>query len=108
MKIIDLRSDTVTLPTDNMLRAMRKAHLGDDVFEEDPTVNNLEKKAAELFGKEAAIIVPSGTMANLVSVLTHCDRGTEVILGDKAHTYLYEAGGIAAATGRVGVAASDS
>ena len=96
MKIIDLRSDTVTLPTDNMLRAMRKAHLGDDVFEEDPTVNNLEKKAAELFGKEAAIIVPSGTMANLVSVLTHCDRGTEVILGDKAHTYLYEAGGIAA------------
>ena len=66
------------------------------MFEEDPTVNNLEKKAAELFGKEAAIIVPSGTMANLVSVLTHCDRGTEVILGDKAHTYLYEAGGIAA------------
>ena len=96
MKIIDLRSDTVTLPTDNMLRAMRKAHLGDDVFEEDPTVNNLEKKAAELFGKEAANIVPSGTMANLVSVLTHCERGTEVILGDKAHTYLYEAGGIAA------------
>ena len=96
MKIIDLRSDTVTLPTDNMLRAMRNAHLGDDVFEEDPTINDLEKKAAEIFGKESAIIVPSGTMANLVSVLAHCDRGTEVILGDKAHTYLYEAGGIAA------------
>ena len=96
MKIIDLRSDTVTLPTDNMLRAMRNAHLGDDVFEEDPTINDLEKKAAEIFGKESAIIVPSGTMANLVSVLAHCDRGTEIILGDKAHTYLYEAGGIAA------------
>ncbi|MBF88667.1 MAG: low-specificity L-threonine aldolase [Candidatus Marinimicrobia bacterium] len=96
MKIIDLRSDTVTLPTDNMLRVMKNAHLGDDVFEEDPTVNKLEEKSAEIFGKESALIVPSGTMANLISVLAHCERGTEVILGDKAHTFLYEAGGIAA------------
>ena len=75
---------------------MAVAELGDDVFEEDPTVNELEKKAAGIFGKEKALLVPSGTMANLVSVLTHCDRGTEMILGDKAHTYMYEAGGIAA------------
>lgn len=96
MNIVDLRSDTVTLPTDIMLQAMAKADLGDDVFEEDSTINDLEQKAAQIFGKESAIIVPSGTMANLVSVLAHCDRGTEVILGDKAHTYMYEAGGIAA------------
>ena len=96
MEIIDLRSDTVTLPTESMRRAMAVAELGDDVFEEDPTVNELEKKAAYIFGKEKALLVPSGTMANLVSVLTHCDRGTEVILGDKAHTYMYESGGIAA------------
>ena len=96
MNTVDLRSDTVTLPTDSMRQAIVSADLGDDVFEEDPTINNLEEKAAALFGKEAALIVPSGTMANLVSVLAHCDRGTEVILGDKAHTYMYEAGGIAA------------
>ena len=96
MNIVDLRSDTVTLPTDIMLQAMAKADLGDDVFEEDSTINDLEQKAAQIFGKESAIIVPSGTMAKLVSVLAHCDRGTEVILGDKAHTYMYEAGGIAA------------
>ena len=96
MEIVDLRSDTVTLPTASMRQAMVVAELGDDVFEEDPTVNALEEKAAGIFGKEKALLVPSGTMANLVSVLTHCDRGTEVILGDKAHTYMYEAGGIAA------------
>ena len=96
MDTVDLRSDTVTLPTDSMRQAILDAELGDDVFEEDPTINDLEAKAATVFGKEAALIVPSGTMANLVSVLAHCDRGTEVILGDKAHTYMYEAGGIAA------------
>ena len=79
MEIIDLRSDTITLPTESMRQAMAVAELGDDVFEEDPTVNELEKKAADIFGEEKALLVPSGTMANLVSVLTHCDRGTEAV-----------------------------
>ena len=96
MEIVDLRSDTVTLPTESMRQTIAAAELGDDVFEEDPTINALENKAADIFGKEKALLVPSGTMANLVSVLAHCERGTEVILGDKAHTYMYEAGGIAA------------
>ena len=94
MNIIDLRSDTVTLPTKEMHEAISNAELGDDVFQEDPTVNRLEKLAAEHFNKEAAIFLPSGTMANLVAVLTHCQRGDEVILGDQSHTFLYEAGGI--------------
>ena len=94
MNIIDLRSDTVTLPTKEMHEAISNAELGDDVFQEDPTVNRLEKLAAEKFNKEAAIFLPSGTMANLVAVLTHCQRGDEVILGDQSHTFLYEAGGI--------------
>ena len=94
--IIDFRSDTVTLPTSKMLNAIKNANLGDDVFQEDPTINKLEKKAAELVGKEAALLVPSGTMGNLISILVHCPRGTEIILGDKAHTFIYEAGGISA------------
>ena len=93
-KIIDLRSDTVTLPSKKMREAIIKAHLGDDVFKEDPTVNELEKKAAIIMGKDAAILVPSGTMGNLASILAHCDRGTEIILGHKSHTFVYEAGGI--------------
>ena len=93
---IDLRSDTVTLPSPEMLQAISQADLGDDVFSEDPTVNALEKKASDIVGKEAALIVPSGTMGNLVSILVHCSRGDEVILGDQAHTFLYEAGGISA------------
>ena len=93
---IDLRSDTVTLPSPEMLRAVASAELGDDVFSEDPTVNSLESKAATMLGKEDALIVPSGTMGNLVSILVHCSRGDEVILGDQAHTFLYEAGGISA------------
>ena len=93
-KIIDLRSDTVTLPSDEMREAILSAKLGDDVFGEDPTVNELETKAAKIIGKEAALIVPSGTMGNLVSILVHCQRGTEIILGDKAHTFVFEAGGI--------------
>ena len=96
MKNIDLRSDTVTLPTRSMLDAIASAHLGDDVFQEDPTINKLESLAAETMGKEAGLLVPSGTMANLTSVLSHCDRGSEVILGDQAHTFMYEAGGISA------------
>ena len=95
-KIIDLRSDTVTLPSDEMRQAIANAELGDDVFQEDPTVNELEVKAADLMNKEAAILVPSGTMGNLASILAHCERGTEIVLGNKSHTFLYEGGGISA------------
>ena len=99
MKTIDLRSDTVTLPSPAMQEAIRTAELGDDVFGEDPTVNRLEELAAERMGKEAALLVVSGTMGNLVCVLTHCRRGEEAILGDMSHTFLYEAGGISALGG---------
>lgn len=92
---VDLRSDTVTQPTPEMRRAMAEAEVGDDVFREDPTVNRLEALAAETLGKEAALFVASGTMANLTSILTHCGRGDEVILGDNSHTFNYEQGGIA-------------
>ena len=95
-KMIDLRSDTVTLPSDEMREAILSAKLGDDVFGEDPTVNKLEAKAAKIMGKNAGLLIPSGTMGNLVSILVHCQRGTEIILGDKAHTFIYEAGGISA------------
>lgn len=96
MKEIDLRSDTVTLPTDEMRQAMLNAVLGDDVFDEDPTVNKIQQLAAEITGKEAGLFVASGTMANIVCVLAHCARGEEAILGDKAHIFLNEAGGISA------------
>ncbi|MGD0574239.1 MAG: low-specificity L-threonine aldolase [Anaerolineales bacterium] len=99
MESIDLRSDTVTQPTPEMRRAMSAAKVGDDVFGEDPTVNQLQDMAAERMGKEAGLFVTSGTMGNLVAVLTHCGRGDEAILGDQAHTFLYEAGGIAALGG---------
>lgn len=99
MDEVDLRSDTVTRPTPEMRRAMAAAEVGDDVFGEDPTVNRLQAMAAERMGKEAALFVPSGTMANLTAILAHCGRGDEVILGDKAHTFLYEAGGVAALGG---------
>ena len=95
-QVIDLRSDTVTLPSSEMLDAIKTIDLGDDVFSEDPTVNRLQEKAATLMGKEDAILVPSGTMGNLASILTHCARGDEIILGDQSHTFLYEAGGISA------------
>ena len=95
-KIIDLRSDTVTLPSDEMRKAIFNAKLGDDVFGEDPSVNNLEAKAAAVMGKETSLLVPSGTMGNLVCILAHCQRGTEIILGDKAHTFVFEVGGISA------------
>jgi threonine aldolase len=97
--MIDLRSDTVTLPTEAMRKAMAQAELGDDVFGEDPTVNRLQELAAERMGTEAALFVPSGTMANLVSALTHCGRGEEAIVGNLAHMFLYEAGGMAAVGG---------
>jgi threonine aldolase len=99
--LIDLRSDTVTLPTDEMREAIARAELGDDVYGEDPTVNRLEQMAAAMLGKEAAVLVPSGTMGNLVALLTHCGRGTKVILGSQAHSYVYEAGGAAALGGVV-------
>jgi threonine aldolase len=94
MDYIDLRSDTVSWPTPDMREAMANAVVGDDVYDEDPTVNELQEKAARRLGKEAGLFVASGTMGNLVAILAHCGRGDEVILGDRSHTYLYEAGGI--------------
>lgn len=99
MKIIDLRSDTVTRPTPAMRRAMAEAEVGDDVYGEDPTINRLQELAAHMLGKEAGLFVASGTMGNLAAILAHCNRGDEVILGDKAHTFLFEAGGISALGG---------
>jgi len=96
---IDLRSDTVTRPTPAMRAAMAEAAVGDDVYGEDPTVNRLEAKVAEMLGKEAAVFVPSGTMGNLIAVLSHCGRGDEMILGDQAHIFMYEQGGSAAVGG---------
>ena len=99
MPSIDLRSDTITQPTPAMRDAMARAQVGDDVFEEDPTVKKLEELAAGRTGKEAALFVTSGTMANIVSLLTHCGRGEEIILGDKSHIFFYEQGGTAALGG---------
>ena len=99
MDFIDLRSDTLTLPTPAMRAAMARAEVGDDVYGEDPTVNRLQEMAAVMMGKEAGLFVPSGTMGNLAAVLAHCRRGDEVIVGDKAHTFLYEAGGVSALGG---------
>ena len=99
MRIVDLRSDTLTKPTPAMRRAMAEAEVGDDVFGEDPTVNRLEEMAAKRLGKEAALYVASGTMGNLVSLLAHCNRGDEIILGDKSHTFYSEQGGSAAIAG---------
>jgi threonine aldolase len=99
MKTIDLRSDTVTHPTAAMREAMYRAEVGDDVYGEDPTVNRLEHMAAERLGKQAALFVVSGTMGNLVALLTHCGRGDEAILGDRSHTYRFEQGGMASLGG---------
>ncbi len=91
--MIDLRSDTVTKPSDAMRLRMAAAPVGDDVFGDDPTVNALEAKVAKLAGKEAAVLLTSGTQSNLVALLSHCQRGDEYIVGQDYHTYLYEAGG---------------
>jgi len=96
---VDLRSDTLTRPTPAMRAAMAAAEVGDDVFGEDPTVNRLERQAAETMGKAAGLFVPSGTMGNLAALLAHCGRGDEAIVGDEAHTFYYEAGGMAALGG---------
>lgn len=99
MHSIDLRSDTVTHPSEAMRKAMYEAELGDDVYGEDPTVNRLEEFSAEMLGKEAALFVVSGTMGNLVALLAHCGRGDEAIMGDQAHTFIYEQGGVSALGG---------
>ncbi len=99
MDYVDLRSDTVTKPTPEMRELMAEAEVGDDVYRDDPTVNKLEAMAAEKLGKESAIFVPSGTMGNLLALLVHCQRGDEVIVGDKSHIYLNEAGGMSALGG---------
>lgn len=93
--MIDLRSDTVTQPTPKMRAAMAEAEVGDDVYGDDPTVNRLEGLAAEMLGKEDAILAASGTQSNLMAVLSHCERGDEYIVGQQAHTYKYEGGGAA-------------
>jgi threonine aldolase len=97
--LIDLRSDTVTKPTDIMRKASYEAEVGDDVYEEDPTVNKLEAKAAEVLGKEAALFVTSGTQGNQIAVLTHCQPGNEILLEEEAHLFYYEGAAISAFAG---------
>jgi threonine aldolase len=97
--MIDLRSDTVTVPTETMRKAMAAAEVGDDVYGDDPTVNQLEELGAELTGKEAALFVPSGTFGNELALFTWCPRGTEVILGEECHIIVHEAGAPAAIAG---------
>ncbi len=98
-RIVDLRSDTVTQPTPEMRRAMADAEVGDDVMQEDPTVNRLQELAADKLGKQAALFIASGTMGNLLAVLAHATRGDEAILGNLSHTFLFEGGGMAALAG---------
>src|SRR6476469_5845750 len=93
MRTIDLRSDTVTLPTPEMRRAIAEAPLGDEVYGEDPTIDRLEALAAARVGKAAAMLVTSGTMGNLCAILAHCGRGQEALVGDQSHIYHYEGGG---------------
>ncbi len=97
--MIDLRSDTITLPTPEMREAMAQAPLGDDVFSDDPTVNALEERTAEILGKEAAVYVPSGTMSNQIALRTHTEPGNEILIDENAHIYYYEGGGSAALSG---------
>jgi threonine aldolase len=93
MTMIELRSDTFTLPTPAMMRAMNDAPLGDDVYGEDPTVRLLEERSADLLGKQAACLMPSGTMANLASILVHAPRGSKMLVGAESDIYIYEAAG---------------
>lgn len=99
MKIVDMRSDTVTQPTEEMRRAMASAEVGDDVYLEDITVQKLQERSAVMMGKGAGLFVPSGTMGNLIAVLAQCQRGDEAIMGDLGHTFLFEGGGISALGG---------
>ena len=108
MKVIDLRSDTLTQPTDEMRRAMAEAEVGDDVYGEDPSVNLLERRAAELLGKEAGLLTASGTMSNLIAALTWCQRGDEIVMGDQAHMFWNESAGVSALAGvQVSLAPND-
>ena len=93
--MLDFRSDTVTQPCDEMRRAMLNAPVGDDVYEDDPSVNLLQEMAADLLGFDAALFTPSGTQANLIALMSHCERGDEYICGQQAHNYIYEGGGAA-------------
>ncbi|MBT3669629.1 MAG: low-specificity L-threonine aldolase [Chloroflexi bacterium] len=99
METLDFRSDTVTKPTPEMWEAIAKAEVGDDVYGEDPSINKLQELSAHMLGKEAALFVPTGTMGNLIAMLVHCQRGDEMIVGNLAHAYLSEAGGMAALGG---------
>jgi len=101
MQYFDFRSDTTTHPTEKMRQAMAGAEVGDDVYGEDPTVNALEEKAADMLGKESGLFVTSGTMGNLLAVMAHCARGEEAIMGTQGHTFLHEAGGVSAVGGVV-------
>ncbi|MDD1771418.1 MAG: aminotransferase class I/II-fold pyridoxal phosphate-dependent enzyme [Methanomassiliicoccales archaeon] len=101
MRRIDLRSDTFTLPTKEMLDSIPTADLGDDVEGEDPTVNQLQSMAADMFGTEGALLAASGTMGNLISLLTHCRRGDEIFMEAQAHIYYYELGGVSALVGAI-------
>ncbi|HEX6507084.1 MAG TPA: beta-eliminating lyase-related protein, partial [Chloroflexota bacterium] len=98
-RAIELRSDTFTRPTPSMRRAMYEAEVGDDVWNEDPTVHRLERRAAQLTGKEAALFVSSGTQGNLIGLLSHTRPGDEVILGAESHIFMYEAAGTAVVGG---------
>ena len=98
--IVEMRSDTLTRPTEEMRRAILEAEVGDDVYGEDPTVNSLQEKAAKIFGKEAALLVPSGTMGNLICLMIHGNsRGSEALVGDRSHIVIYEQGGISQIAG---------
>ena len=99
MTVIDLRSDTITQPTEEMRQAMARAEVGDDVYGEDPSINRLEERSAEILGKEAGLLMASGTMSNLVATLTYCHRGDEIVMGDQAHMFWNESGGASALAG---------
>ena len=99
MAVIDLRSDTVTKPTDEMRRAMAEAEVGDDVYGEDPSINRLQERAAEMLGMEAGLLMASGTMSNLVAIMSHCQRGDEIVMGDQAHIFWNESAGASTLAG---------
>ncbi len=99
MDVIDLRSDTLTQPTEEMRKAMASAEVGDDVYGEDPSINKLQERSAEMLGKEAGLLMASGTMSNLVATLTYCHRGDEIVMGNQAHMFWNEGGGASALAG---------
>jgi threonine aldolase len=99
MHVIDLRSDTVTRPTHEMREAMRAAEVGDDVYLEDPTVNRLQERAAEIFEREAALFVPTGSMGNLICVKLHTNPGQEVIIESRGHIFNYEVSSLSMVAG---------